>query len=163
MSVKIRLSRIGKKHVPFHRIIVVDSRKKRDAAYLDNLGTYDAQKSQVVTFNEALYNEWIGKGAQPTDSARKIFKQFKKIGLDPLTQKKKVAKPQVAQKQKATETTEAKAEDVSGEVSTKTEAPAKTDKAEKPVEAAAQEQAPKEEAKAEKAETKKTAESESKE
>ena len=39
--VKIRLSRIGKKHVPFYRIVAVDSREKRDGACLENLGTFD--------------------------------------------------------------------------------------------------------------------------
>lgn len=120
MSVKIRLSRIGKKHVPFHRVIVVDSRKKRDAAYLDNLGTYDAQRSQVVTFNEELYKQWIDKGAQPTDSARKIYKQFKKNGLQALS-KKKVEKAQAAPKIEA-QATEVKVEATAKEETPKVEA-----------------------------------------
>ncbi len=123
MSVKIRLSRIGKKHIPFHRIIVVDSRKKRDAAYLANLGTYDAQKSQVVTFNEDLYNQWIAKGAQPTDSAHKIYKQFKKIGLEALAQKTKATKTQAAPKQEvvveATEVTTEKPAEAAQKTETK--------------------------------------------
>ena len=81
MSVKIRLSRIGKKHVPFYRVIAVDSRKKRDGAFLANIGTYDGLKSIIIRFDEALYGEWIAKGAQVTDSAEKIYKQFKKIGI----------------------------------------------------------------------------------
>ena len=81
MSVKIRLSRIGKKHVPFYRVVAVDSRKKRDGAVLANIGTYDGLKSTVVRFDETLYGEWIAKGAQVTDSAEKIYKQFKKVGV----------------------------------------------------------------------------------
>lgn len=80
MSVKIRLSRTGKKHIPFYRVVAVDSRKKRDGEILANIGTYDAIKSVVVRFNEELYSQWVAKGAQPTDSAKKIFKQFKKAG-----------------------------------------------------------------------------------
>jgi small subunit ribosomal protein S16 len=78
MAVKIRLSRAGKKHVPFHRVVVVDSRKKRDGEVLDTIGTYDAIKGSIIKFNEELYLQWLGKGAQATDSAKKIFKQFKR-------------------------------------------------------------------------------------
>ena len=80
MSVKISLSRTGKKHTPFYRVVAVDSRKKRDGEILANIGTYDALKSTVVRFSEELYTEWVSKGAQPTDSAKKIFKQYKKTG-----------------------------------------------------------------------------------
>jgi len=48
MAVKLRLSRIGKKHAPFFRIVAVDSRKKRDGSYLENLGTYDSIKGSFV-------------------------------------------------------------------------------------------------------------------
>lgn len=78
MSVRIRLSRIGKKHVPFYRVIAIDSRKKRDGAYLANIGTFDGLKGSVVVFHEELYNEWVAKGALPTDSARKVFNLYKR-------------------------------------------------------------------------------------
>jgi small subunit ribosomal protein S16 len=78
MAVKIRLSRIGKKHVPFFRIIAVDSRKKRDGAYLAIIGTYDALKHSVVTFNEDTYQDWVKKGAQPSDTAKKVYRLYKK-------------------------------------------------------------------------------------
>ena len=81
MAVRIRLSRIGKKHVPFFRIVAVDSRQKRDGEYLDNIGTYDTTKSIIITFNEERYNHWISQGALPTDSAKKIFKQYKRTGI----------------------------------------------------------------------------------
>lgn len=81
MPVKIRLSRIGKKSIPFFRLVAVDSRKKRDGAYLANIGTYDALNGEIVQFHEKIYQEWITKGAQPTDSAKKIFKLYKKIGV----------------------------------------------------------------------------------
>lgn len=82
MSVKIRLSRIGKKHVPFYRLVAIDSRKKRDGAYLANIGTFDGIKSKVVVFHEEIYNEWISKGALPTDAAKKIYKLYKKQAID---------------------------------------------------------------------------------
>ena len=72
--VRIRLTRMGKKHQPFYRLIVVDQRKKRDGAYIENLGYYnplnDADKTKIE-FDKAV--EWIMKGAQPSLTARKIL------------------------------------------------------------------------------------------
>jgi len=75
--VKIRLSRIGKKHVPFYRIVVVDSREKRDGFFIENLGTFDAIKTKIVQFNEARINDWVSKGAVMTDTVKKIYKMYK--------------------------------------------------------------------------------------
>lgn len=77
MAVKIRLSRIGKKHVPFFRIIAIDSRKKRDGAYLENLGTYDVMNNQFVQFHEERINDWVSKGAVVTDSVKKLQREYK--------------------------------------------------------------------------------------
>ncbi|HXW86257.1 MAG TPA: 30S ribosomal protein S16 [Candidatus Bathyarchaeia archaeon] len=97
MAVHIRLSRIGKKNAPFFRVVVVDSRKKRDGAELANIGTYDVIHSAIVRFDEPLYNEWLSKGARPTDSAKKIYKQYKRVGIPVPAQKKEaVFVPEVA-------------------------------------------------------------------
>lgn len=77
MAVKIRLSRIGKKHVPFFRIIAIDSRKKRDGAYLENLGTYDVLNNKFVQFHEERINDWVAKGAVVTDSVKKLQRAYK--------------------------------------------------------------------------------------
>ncbi len=76
--VKIRLSRVGKKHVPFYRIVAVDSREKRDGACLENLGTYDALNTKIIHFHEARINDWVAKGAVMTDTVKKIYKMYKK-------------------------------------------------------------------------------------
>lgn len=81
MAVRIRLSRIGKKHVPYFRLVAVDSRKKRDGQVLANIGTYDVLNRRVVQFHEDIYNEWLSKGALPTDSARKMHRLYKKEGI----------------------------------------------------------------------------------
>lgn len=81
MAVKIRLARIGKKHVPFYRIVAIDSRSKRDGAFLDNLGTYDALKSKLVTFNEDRINDWVSKGAILTESVKRLQKLHKKSSV----------------------------------------------------------------------------------
>ena len=78
MAVKIRLSRKGKKHVPFYSIVAVDERKKRDGAYLEDLGTYDAIKSKVVTLNQERVDYWVSVGAIPTDAFLRINKKYKK-------------------------------------------------------------------------------------
>lgn len=78
MSVKIRLARIGKKKTPFFRIVAMDSRKKRDGEFLENLGTYDALKSELVVFHVDRVADWISKGAIPSETVKKIHKQYNK-------------------------------------------------------------------------------------
>lgn len=105
MSVKIRLSRIGKKQEPFYRVVVMDVRKKRDGECLQDLGTYDVLNGKLITFDETGYQSWISKGAQPTDSALKIYRLFKKVGLGV-----KLAAPKAASKKVATKQAEVKEE-----------------------------------------------------
>ena len=75
MSVKIRLSRLGKKARPYWRIIAVDSRKKRDGAFLDNLGTYDPIKHEVVQLATDRINDWVAKGAECSPAVVKLMKK----------------------------------------------------------------------------------------
>ena len=78
--VKIRLTRMGSKKAPFYRIVAIDSRKARDAQYLDNIGYYDPTKEPaVVKIDTAQATEWLERGAQPTDTVRSIFKQHEII------------------------------------------------------------------------------------
>lgn len=101
MPVAIRLSRIGTKHKPFFRVVVVDSRKKRDGAFLDNIGTYDGIKGELVRFDVERFDEWVKKGAQPSDTAQKLYRLFKKKSSDTTTSKKEVkATPKKATTQK---------------------------------------------------------------
>lgn len=76
--VKIRLSRVGKKHVPFYRIVAVDSREKRDGACLENLGTFDGLNTKIIQIHEERINAWLAKGAVMTDTVKKIYKMHKK-------------------------------------------------------------------------------------
>ena len=74
--VKIRLTRMGSKKAPFYRIVAIDSRKARDAQYLDNIGYYDPTKNPaVVKVDSAKATERLNKGAQMSDTVRSIFKQ----------------------------------------------------------------------------------------
>ena len=77
MAVRIRLSRIGKKNAPFSRIVALDSRKKRDGAFLEDLGTYDNLNSKLVHFHEERVNYWISCGAQPSDTVKRLHRMYK--------------------------------------------------------------------------------------
>lgn len=77
MAVKIRLSRIGKTNRPYWRVVAVDSRKKRDGAFLENLGTYDPIKHEVVQLHVDRINDWVSKGAICTDTVKKLIKTSK--------------------------------------------------------------------------------------
>ncbi len=76
MAVKIRLKRIGKKKVPFYRIIVSDSKFPVQGKFIEEIGTYDPNTDpSTVKVNEELVKKWLSNGAQPTESVAKLFKQ----------------------------------------------------------------------------------------
>lgn len=74
MAVKIRLSRIGKTNRPYWRVVAVDSRKKRDGAFLDNLGTYDPIKHKIIQLHEGRINDWVVKGAICSPTVKKLIR-----------------------------------------------------------------------------------------
>lgn len=74
MAVKLRLSRVGKKHAPFYRIIAIDSRSPRDGVALEVLGTFDPLKGQFAQFDAERINYWLGCGAVETDAVKKLRK-----------------------------------------------------------------------------------------
>ncbi len=77
MAVKIRLARIGKKNAPFSRIVAIDSRKKRDGAFLEDLGTYDMLNAKLVHFHADRVEHWIKLGAQPSETVKKLQRLHK--------------------------------------------------------------------------------------
>jgi small subunit ribosomal protein S16 len=79
MSVTIRLSRIGKKNAPFYRIVAIDSRKKRDGEYLENLGTYDPKSKAFIQFKQEALAAWISKGAEVSDTVARLLKAYKEV------------------------------------------------------------------------------------
>ena len=74
--VKIRLRRMGSTHSPFYRIVVADSRAPRNGAFIEEIGYYNplAQPAEIKVDVEKA-KEWIGNGAQPTDTVRTLLKQ----------------------------------------------------------------------------------------
>ncbi|HNZ63383.1 MAG TPA: 30S ribosomal protein S16 [Bacillota bacterium] len=75
MAVKIRLKRVGKKKQPYYRVVVADSRSPRDGRFIEEIGTYDPH-TEPSTFkvDADKVKEWITKGAQPTDTVKKLLK-----------------------------------------------------------------------------------------
>ncbi len=75
MAVKIRLRRMGAKKAPFYRVVVADSRYPRDGRFIEEIGYYDPTKDPaVVNINKEKAQEWIKKGAQPTDTVKRLLK-----------------------------------------------------------------------------------------
>ncbi len=74
MAVKMRLTRLGDKKNPFYRIVVIDSRKARDGAYIDLIGTYDpVSNPAVVKLDTEKAQKWIANGVQPTETVRALL------------------------------------------------------------------------------------------
>lgn len=76
MAVKIRLRRMGAKKAPFYRVVVADSRSPRDGRFIEELGYYNPL-TEPVTFsvNGEKAAEWIKKGAQPSDTVKRLFEK----------------------------------------------------------------------------------------
>jgi small subunit ribosomal protein S16 len=73
--VKLRLTRVGSKKNPIYRVVVADSRSPRDGRFIDIVGRYNPQtEPSLIELDEDKVKEWLGKGAQPTDSVRRLLK-----------------------------------------------------------------------------------------
>jgi len=73
--VKIRLKRMGAKKKPFYRIVVADARTARDGKTIEDIGIYDPTKDPIEFRVDAeAAKKWMGNGAQPTDTVRRLFK-----------------------------------------------------------------------------------------
>ena len=74
--VKIRLKRMGMKKAPFYRIVVADERSPRDGRFIEEIGTYNpmTQPAEIKVDNDKA-QEWLKKGAQPTDTVRALLKK----------------------------------------------------------------------------------------
>ena len=71
----IRLMRMGAKKRPSYRIVVKEKQSKRDGAYLENLGTYNPTREPAeINLKADRVQYWISKGAQPTDTVRRLIK-----------------------------------------------------------------------------------------
>lgn len=74
--VKIRLTRLGAHKRPFYRMVVTDSRARRDGPFIEILGTYDPQKGPAETkIDVERARHWLKQGAQPTVIAKKLLQK----------------------------------------------------------------------------------------
>jgi small subunit ribosomal protein S16 len=76
MAVKIRMTRMGRRHRPFLRINAVESSNPRDGTVLEKLGHYDPiekNSAKQVVINRERVEYWLGKGAIPSDSVSQIL------------------------------------------------------------------------------------------
>jgi small subunit ribosomal protein S16 len=75
MSVRLRLTRIGGRNNPVWRVVVADQRAKRDGRVIEIVGHYNAQTDpSTITLNEERVRDWLARGAQPTDTVRKLLR-----------------------------------------------------------------------------------------
>ena len=74
--VKIRLRRMGAKKAPFYRVVVADSRYPRDGRFIEEIGYYNPTTNPAeVKIDMDKANDWIKKGAQPTDTVKALLKK----------------------------------------------------------------------------------------
>lgn len=75
MAARIRLARVGSKKNPIYRVVVADSRSPRDGRFIEIVGRYNPQTDpSTIVLDEEKINDWIAKGAQPTDSVKRLLK-----------------------------------------------------------------------------------------
>ena len=71
---QIRFTRLGRKKMPFYRIVAVDSRKRRDGAPLEYLGWYDPLKKEA-NLNAPAIKKWLAVGAQASDTVQALLRK----------------------------------------------------------------------------------------
>ncbi|MBW4095666.1 MAG: 30S ribosomal protein S16 [Acidobacteria bacterium] len=75
MAVKIRLKRFGKMRAPYYRIVVMDSRAKRDGRAIEEIGKYHpTEEPSFIEVNSDRAQYWLSVGAQPTEQVAAILK-----------------------------------------------------------------------------------------
>jgi small subunit ribosomal protein S16 len=75
MAVKIRLKRLGKIRAPYYRIVVADSRTKRDGRVIEEIGKYHpTEHPSFIEVDSDRAQYWLGVGAQPTEQVAAILK-----------------------------------------------------------------------------------------
>lgn len=78
VAVRLRMTRLGRRHRPFYRLAAFDARSKRDGRVIEHLGFFDPlardeEKQLKVNNDRAAY--WLSVGAQPSETVRKLLKR----------------------------------------------------------------------------------------
>jgi small subunit ribosomal protein S16 len=75
MAVRIRLTRVGATKQPTYRVVVADSRSARDSRSIETIGHYNPRTEPVeVNIDEDRAKQWLAKGAQPSDTVARLFR-----------------------------------------------------------------------------------------
>jgi small subunit ribosomal protein S16 len=75
MAVSMRLTRVGGRKDPVWRVVVADRRSPRDGRFIETIGRYNPQtEPSTIALDEERVRLWLGRGAQPTDTVRKLLK-----------------------------------------------------------------------------------------
>ncbi|MFO7840913.1 MAG: 30S ribosomal protein S16 [Fidelibacterota bacterium] len=109
MSVRIRLSRMGRKNRPFYRVVVADSRSRRDGRFIEQIGTYDPlKKNENLDVKEDRVFHWLRSGANPSETMKRLFSKkgimlkwhLENSNLSEDKKKQELQKWEIAQSQK---------------------------------------------------------------
>ena len=135
MAIKIRLARGGSKKRPFYRVVAADSRAPRDGRFIEKLGTYNPQlpkdSEDRVKLDVEKIQEWIAKGAQPTDRvARFLEAAGVRDKAERANMKKAVPGKKATERAKEREEKAAKAAEAAAAAAAAPEAPAEEASAE---------------------------------
>ena len=75
LATRIRLKRMGRKFYAFYRVVIADSRKKRDGKVIEQIGIYDPNKQpSLIQIDSERAQYWLGVGAQPSEPVVKLLK-----------------------------------------------------------------------------------------
>jgi small subunit ribosomal protein S16 len=75
VAVKIRLKRMGKIHAPFYRVVIMNSRTKRDGRAIEEIGKYHpTHEPSIIEIDSERVQYWLGVGAQPTEQVAALLK-----------------------------------------------------------------------------------------
>lgn len=91
--VRIRLRRMGAKKQPTYRFVVADVRAPRDGRFIEILGHYNPRtEPRTVVVDEAKARDWLAKGAQPSDTVRRLFAEKGLVERGPIPTTKRASK-----------------------------------------------------------------------
>ena len=80
---RIRLRRTGARHQPSYRIVVADSKKPRDGAFVDHLGHYIPREDPPeIVIDEEKARKWISQGAQPSEAVQRMLDNLDKMAAE---------------------------------------------------------------------------------
>ncbi len=80
---RIRLRRTGARHQPSYRIVVADSKKPRDGAFVEHLGHYNPRLDPPeIVIDEEKARKWISKGAQPSEAVQRMLDNLEKTAAE---------------------------------------------------------------------------------